>query len=180
MNLKDKFLGAILGCAVGDALGAPLESAKGSVIKREDNLIQGYRKISRYPLGQWTDDTQLTLALSETYISNHGFKGADFAKRIADLWTKGEVIGPGLSCTEAARNLQKGKKWQDSGSAEGKAGNGTAMRASPVGLWNYDNLEQLKKRFHRAKQHHTQRPKGKGRRGRSCLCDRLQSHARSN
>lgn len=145
MKLKEKFLGAILGCAVGDALGAPFEFVKGSVLKREENLLGGYRKMQRYPLGQYTDDTQMTLALAETYIANRGFKGADFARRIAELWAKGQIIGPGLSCTEAVANLQRGKKWQDSGSAVGKAGNGTAMRASPVGLWNYDNLEQLKK-----------------------------------
>lgn len=145
MRLKEKFLGAILGCAVGDALGAPFEFVKGSVLKREENLVGAYRKIPNYPLGQYTDDTQLTLALAETYIANHGFKGSDFAKRLAELWATGKVIGPGLACTEAVRNLQRGKKWQDSGSAEGEAGNGTAMRVSPVGLWNYDNLEQLKK-----------------------------------
>jgi len=145
MELKEKFLGTLLGCAVGDALGAPFESAKGSVIKSVENLMSGYQPLANYPLGQYTDDTQLSLVLAETYIANHGFKAVDFANRLAELWAKGEIIGPGLSCTDAVRNLQRGKKWTESGTGQGRAGNGTAMRASPVGLWNYDNLEQLKK-----------------------------------
>jgi len=143
--MKENFLGTILGCAVGDALGAPFEGLKGSIIRSEENLLGGYRQIPNYPLGQYTDDTQLTLALAETYIANKGFKGTDFARRLAELWAKGEIIGAGLSCTDAVRNLQKGKPWQESGTEEGRAGNGTAMRASPVGLWNYDNPKQLKK-----------------------------------
>jgi len=145
MELKDKFLGTVLGCAVGDALGAPFEACKGSVIKSVENLMSGYQQIANYPLGQYTDDTQLTLVLAETYIANHRFKAVDFANRLAELWAKGEIIGPGLSCTDAVRNLQSGKKWTESGAGQGRAGNGAAMRASPVGLWNYDNLEQLKK-----------------------------------
>ena len=39
----------------------------------------------------------------------------------------------------------RAKNGRNSGDIEGKAGNGTAMRAAPVGLWNHDNLDQLKK-----------------------------------
>ena len=143
--MKEKFLGTILGCAVGDALGAPFEGLRGSVIRTEENLVKGYKKIPNYPLGQYTDDTQLTLALAETYIANRCFKGTDFARRLAELWAKGEIIGAGRSCTDAVRNIQRGKRWQEAGTEEGRTGNGTAMRASPVGLWNYDTPDQLKK-----------------------------------
>ena len=145
MALKEKFLGTILGCAVGDALGAPFEFKKGFSIRAVDNLGEFYHPLDKCPLGQYTDDTQLTLALAETYIANLGFKGFDFAKRLAEFWARGEIIGPGISCTEAVKNLQSGKTWRNSGDIEGKAGNGAAMRASPTGLWNYDNPEQLKK-----------------------------------
>jgi len=138
-------MGALLGCAVGDALGAPFEFKKGFSIRAVDNLGEFYHLLDKCPLGQYTDDTQLTLALAETYIANLGFKGFYYAKRLAEFWARGEIIGPGISCTEAVKNLNAGKTWRNSGDIEGKAGNGAAMRASPVGLWNYDNPEQLKK-----------------------------------
>jgi ADP-ribosyl-[dinitrogen reductase] hydrolase len=145
MYLEEKFKGTILGCAVGDALGAPYEFAKGSVIAAVDDLVETYHHFHGFPHGHYTDDTQLTLALAATYTENNGFKGADFAKRLADFWVKDSIIGPGLACTDAVDNLKKGKSWKNSGAEENKAGNGAAMRASPVGLWNYDNLPQLKK-----------------------------------
>jgi ADP-ribosylglycohydrolase len=144
-DLKSKFMGTLLGCAVGDALGAPFEFKKGFSIRAVDNLGQVYFPFEKCPLGQYTDDTQLTLALAETYIANRGFKGFDFAKRLAEFWARGEIIGPGISCSEAVANLSRGKSWRNSGDIEGKAGNGTAMRASPVGLWNYDDHAQMKK-----------------------------------
>ena len=143
--MRDKFAGALLGCAVGDALGAPFEFMKGAQIKAVENLVEHYHPFAKCPLGQYTDDTQLTLALAETYIANRGFKGFDFARRLAEMWAKDEVIGEGMSCAKGVKNFSGGARWQDSGDIEGKAGNGTAMRASPVGLWNYDNLEQMKK-----------------------------------
>ena len=49
MNLKDKFAGAILGCAVGDALGAPFEFMKGSAVRAAENLAGQYHKIRQLP-----------------------------------------------------------------------------------------------------------------------------------
>lgn len=145
MDLQEKFSGAILGCAVGDALGAPFEFKKGFSLRAVEGLGDIYHPFEKCPLGQYTDDTQLTLALAETYINNLGFKGFDFARRLAEFWARGEVIGPGISCTQAVKNLGNGKSWKNSGDIEGKAGNGAAMRAGPTGLWNYDDSGQLKK-----------------------------------
>jgi ADP-ribosylglycohydrolase len=36
-----------------------------------------------------------------------------------------------------------GMSWEDAGTPPGRAGNGTAMRAAPIGLWDYANLERL-------------------------------------
>jgi ADP-ribosylglycohydrolase len=144
-NLESGFLGAIMGCACGDAAGAPFEGARGSSLKRIPRLFNPIHQIPGYPKGQYTDDTQLTLTLAETYISCGKFDGDDFAKRLALLWERSEIVGAGASCTDAVYKILSGIPWDQAGTEEGRAGNGTAMRASPAGLWNHDNMDQLKK-----------------------------------
>ncbi len=144
MDTEDRFLGAILGCACGDAAGAPYEGMRASALSRIEKLFDPIPGIPGYPKGQYTDDTQLTLVLAETYIACGRFDGADFGARIAGLWGRHEIVGAGASCSEAAYRLIAGVSWQDAGTEDGRAGNGTAMRASPVGLWNHDDLDRLK------------------------------------
>jgi ADP-ribosyl-[dinitrogen reductase] hydrolase len=143
-ELESRFIGAIMGCACGDAAGAPYEGATAAALKGVPRLFDPIPQIPAYPRGQYTDDTQLTLVLAETYIQCKGFDGKDFANRLAGLWKRREIVGAGASCTDAAYNILSGIPWQEAGTEEGRAGDGSAMRASPAGLWNYQDLEQLK------------------------------------
>ena len=137
MNLKDKFLGTILGCAVGDALGAPFEGRSRNFMQKRSALASGYEKIPGYPIGQYTDDTQMTLALCESIINKKGVDGEDIAHRFANLWLTNTIIGEGMSCRDAMmRIIVNDTNWDEAGSEEGRAGNGTAMRTSPIGLFN--------------------------------------------
>ncbi len=65
----DQFKGVLLGCAVGDALGAPVEGWSSTEI----SLVHGgpVRNFlpERYGPGAFTDDTQLTLALAEALVA---------------------------------------------------------------------------------------------------------------
>lgn len=144
-NLRDKFLGAIVGCAVGDALGAPYEGRSRSQLLTYKEIAEDYYPIPGYPLGQYTDDTQLTLAIAESITACRGIDGEDIARRFARLWQMGEIVGAGASCSEAVGNILRGVPCQQAGTEVGRAGNGTAMRVSPVGLWHYNSpAERLK------------------------------------
>ncbi len=133
-DTRSKFAGALLGCAIGDALGAPCEGLRSDQLARMD-VAAGFRKIPGYPLGQYTDDTQLTMALAETYAEKGCFDGELFGKKVARLWESREIVGAGGACSFAAHNLINGISWKHSGAPEGQAGNGSAMRASPTGLF---------------------------------------------
>jgi hypothetical protein len=61
VSLQDRFVGCLLGCAVGDALGAPFEGLWSHSIRPEDEILAGFAKFEGYPPGQFTD-TQLTVA----------------------------------------------------------------------------------------------------------------------
>lgn len=144
-NLRDKFLGTIVGCAVGDALGAPYEGRSRTWLLSCKGIAEDYHPMTGYPLGQYTDDTQLTLAIAESITKCREINGKNIASRFARLWRTGEIVGGGASCSEAAENILRGVPWQEAGTEIGRAGNGTAMRVSPVGLWHYDSpVERLK------------------------------------
>jgi len=143
-RLRDRFFGAIVGCAVGDALGAPFEGAPSSVIHfGPEDTIQ-FQNIPGYPLGQYTDDTQLTLAMMRAICATDSVDGAEIAREFVKLWQTGEIVGAGASCAEAVHNmLNRGIDWENAGTPQGRAGNGTAMRAAPIGLWNHTHLEEI-------------------------------------
>ena len=145
-DLREKFLGSILGCAVGDALGAPFEGAPPSPGRLGPQENIQYQKIPGYPLGQYTDDTQLTLATMRAICRAGGVEGAVIAEEFVKLWQTGEIVGAGASCTDAVHNmLGRGMGWEDAGTPQGRAGNGTAMRAAPIGLWDHAHPDRIER-----------------------------------
>lgn len=142
-DLEDRFGGALVGCAVGDALGAPFEGMIRSELAGIKDITSGFRKIPGYPTGQYTDDTQLTMALAQTYAECGKFEGPDFGRKVARLWSTREIVGAGGACTHAAVNLIHGLPWDKAGAPVGQAGNGAAMRAAPTGLFRARDLETL-------------------------------------
>jgi ADP-ribosyl-[dinitrogen reductase] hydrolase len=142
--LKERFIGAILGCAVGDALGAPFEGVGANKLFQDG--VPDYAQIAGFPPGQYTDDTQMTLAIVKAVLEDGEIGGRSVAEKFAELWRSGEIVGPGASCSEAMRRYIRGDAdWDECGTAPGRAGNGTAMRAGPIGLWDYDAPERLVK-----------------------------------
>jgi ADP-ribosyl-[dinitrogen reductase] hydrolase len=135
LDLEDRFIGCLLGCAVGDALGAPFEGLWSANIPAEAALLGGFDEYEGYPRGQFTDDTQLTVASVEAIVAAGGVDPERIARSIARLWKHDSVIGPGGACTRAAHTFLKTEDWQTCGAPEGQAGNGTAMRTAVVGIF---------------------------------------------
>lgn len=146
IDLRDRFLGSILGCAVGDALGAPFEGALPDPNRFDSAGEIRFREIPGYPIGQYTDDTQLTLAIMRAIIRAGDVDGAAIAGEFVRLWQTGEIIGAGASCSDAVDNMvSRGISWRDAGTPSGRAGNGAAMRAAPIGLWNHAHLDRIER-----------------------------------
>jgi ADP-ribosylglycohydrolase len=144
-KLRERFWGAIFGCAVGDALGAPFEGAPSSAISFRPRYNR-FEKIPGYPIGQYTDDTQLTLATMRAISRAKRIDGAEIAAEFVKLWQNGEIVGAGASCTDAVYNMiHGGMSWEHAGTAPGRAGNGAAMRAAPIGLWDHAHPERIAK-----------------------------------
>jgi ADP-ribosylglycohydrolase len=143
VELKDRFLGCLLGCAVGDALGAPFEGLWPHSIPDAGTLLSGFAEFEGYPRGQYTDDTQLSVATVRAILKAGQVDATEVARSIARLWKTSSVIGPGGACTRAAHQFLKRHDWTTCGAPVGQAGNGTAMRAAVVGLFFTRQADRL-------------------------------------
>ena len=126
----------MLGLALGDAFGAPLE---GGFLERAL-----WRLIGRTSHGhlRWTDDTQMALDLAESLISCRAIDQDDIASRFARgyRWSRG--YGPGAA--RILKLIRRGVDWRTANTRvfrEGSFGNGGAMRAPVVGLFSANNLD---------------------------------------
>ena len=141
---QDQVTGALIGCAVADALGAPIEGWSRERIASLDGLTAAYRPLihgrapnqTRYPLGQYTDDTQLTLAIARSLVAEARVDGAAIGREFATLWESGEIVGAGPVADRAVRRLIAGVHWQDAAILDDLPLNGAAMRIAPIGLWD--------------------------------------------
>src|SRR5690606_20735681 len=88
MDTIERFRGALLGLAVGDAVGTTLEfQSPGSFTPIND--MEGGGPFSLDP-GQWTDDTSMALCLAERLIE-HGFNPRDQMERYVRWWKEGQL-----------------------------------------------------------------------------------------
>ena len=86
----DRAMGCLVGMAVGDAIGAPLEFLDaGSACGRWDRVTNAYDgEMNRFRLkrGQWTDDASMGLALADSLLSTGTFDGSDARIRWFCWW----------------------------------------------------------------------------------------------
>lgn len=75
MRKLDRYYGALLGLAAGDAVGTTVEFKRpGSFTPITDMVGGGPFQL---PIGGWTDDTSMTLCLAESLVEKQGFDPAD-------------------------------------------------------------------------------------------------------
>jgi ADP-ribosylglycohydrolase len=97
--------------------------------------------------GNYTDDTQMMIAVAESLIECRGFDGADMARRFVADFDASRGYGPGT--IKAVRGLKRGIPWDKVGaqlfSNTGSFGNGAAMRVAPVALLYYDDRAERRR-----------------------------------
>jgi ADP-ribosylglycohydrolase len=137
--MKDRIRGAIVGVAIGDALGMPVESLSPKTIKQYFKWINSYRtpnprtrtwhKLKR---GQWTDDTQLTLAIGDSIVRKKGIDFNDIAAAHVEAFSRGRR-GWGKATINGCQKILSGANWWDAGDPKA-AGNGPPMKIAPIGV----------------------------------------------
>lgn len=140
------FRGCILGGAIGDALGAPVESLSAAEIRLRFGQL-GVDDLEAWdgrPKGSWTDDTQLAIATAEGELVALACERA--TKRVCDptvaVWerylawhaTQDDAAhrrGPGRTCLAA---LESGEMGTVDDPVNDSKGSGGIMRVAPAGL----------------------------------------------
>jgi ADP-ribosylglycohydrolase len=136
----EQFAGCLVGQCLGDALGFIVEGRGPAACQRyvDEALrpvrLAGHRR-GRFAIGQYSDDSQLARELVQSFVAHRRFDPADYAGRVAALFAEGRVVGRGRATEEAALRLAGGIPWDEAGTPAPAAGNGSAMRAAPVGLF---------------------------------------------
>ncbi|MFE7413386.1 ADP-ribosylglycohydrolase family protein [Streptomyces laurentii] len=132
---RDRARGALLGLAVGDALGAPAENLRPSEIRRRWGRIEGF--VTDCPAG--TDDTEYAI-FSGLLLARHGsaLTVAHVERAwhhwIADL-DEGPFRGAGFSERGTLENLRRGLAAPISAQHRHAWSDGLAMRAAPFGVF---------------------------------------------
>jgi ADP-ribosylglycohydrolase len=130
----DSARGAILGTAIGDALGRPAEGRHPAGLRGQEEAFRDFQPWGGHysgPKGTITDDTQLTMCVAQSLLATRGrIDPEDLARRFVDWLPNGR--GTGHTCVTAVYRLQMGENWWTAGVAS--AGNGAAMRVAPIGI----------------------------------------------
>lgn len=147
---RDRAIGALLGLAVGDALGAPFEfHPKLSVPKAY--VYRGGGPFELAP-GQWTDDTAMALALATSLRKDPALDPNDLMDRFVAWWKSGTYSCTGTCFDIGATTVDALSRYVQTGepiagrTSPFTAGNGALMRLAPVAIrhWNdRANLERV-------------------------------------
>jgi len=145
---RDQFSGCLIGQCLGDALGFVVEGFIPEACKRYVEDVLKTKRVGEFgrwpfPFGQYSDDSQLARELLQSYVACKKFDPADYASRLKLIFTERRIIGWGQATKEAVIRLIQGVSWEESGTPAPSAGNGSAMRAAPIGLLFFDNPKLL-------------------------------------
>ncbi|MEJ7771021.1 MAG: ADP-ribosylglycohydrolase family protein [Geodermatophilaceae bacterium] len=143
MPTSHRVAGALIGSAVGDALGAPFEfRPAGTYGRRFPTDARGVRTEMcgggglGWAPGEFTDDTQMALLLATSLVECGGLDEAD----VFDRFRTWAAAGPPDVGNQTRSVLSSGRPW-DVAAGEHfartghAAGNGSLMRTTPAGIW---------------------------------------------
>ncbi len=137
-SLKSKYLGAMIGSAVGDAIGELAFHYPER--KKLTQVVEGVAEL------RYTDDTAMAIGLATSLVNKGYLDGQDLGETFRrnferEPW-RGYATGPptiftmvrsmGIPYVQAAQSLFGGN---------GSFGNGAAMRITPLGLFFHDSLQ---------------------------------------
>ena len=132
-RLRSKFVGSLLGTAVGDSLGAGawLRTGRG-------------RELAPF----YTDDTHMMIGVAESLVERRGFDPEHMFLTFVRNWEAEPWRGYGPGPPAIFRAFRRGedpRRVAETLYPGGSFGNGAAMRIAPIACLYYDNLAELRR-----------------------------------
>jgi len=146
---RDRALGAFVGLAIGDALGAPVEFCRRDTFEPVTGMrAGGYFKL---PAGAWTDDTAMALCLAESLIEHPELDQKDLLDRFC-LWadkgvntSTGVCVGIGQNTLRVLGNYHRKGELLAPETRQKSDGNGAIMRLAPVAVRHWRNPSEAQR-----------------------------------
>ena len=139
MQQINRYLGCLLGLAVGDAVGTTLEFSPPGSFPKIDDMVGG-GPFGLRP-GEWTDDTSMALCLAASLVECDGFDARDQMERYLRWYLEGYMAVNGKCFDIGATVLGALQRYKASGEPfsgspdPNTAGNGSLMRLAPVPMF---------------------------------------------
>lgn len=137
-----KVYDGIIGVAVGDALGVPVEFISREELAKSPVIgMKGYG-VHNQPIGTWSDDTSLTLALMDSITCKQVVDYHDIMDKFSEWLLYGaytateEVFDVGSTISRAIMNYGRGMNpLECGGRSKHENGNGSLMRILPIAYY---------------------------------------------
>lgn len=158
LTVEERFVGCLLGLAVGDALGSQFEG------QSPEHIARRYRTaaelIDKPPPGElwYTDDTQMAIGIAETLVACGRIDNDILCTRFAANYVPERGYGRGARIVlQAMCDGEDHQFWAQTTFPGGSFGNGAAMRVAPIGLlfredhdavWEQARLSSLPTHIH--------------------------------
>ncbi|MBX0332973.1 ADP-ribosylglycohydrolase family protein [Pontibacter sp. HSC-14F20] len=142
---QDRGRGALLGLAIGDALGTTLEFTQPGSFEPINDIVGG-GPFDLEP-GQWTDDTSMALCLADSLLHCKGFDPKDQMERYVRWYrdgyrsSTGHCFDIGNATRTALYQFEQTNNPYSGSTNPQTAGNGSIMRLAPVPLFYHQQPE---------------------------------------
>jgi ADP-ribosylglycohydrolase len=149
-TILDRAAGAVIGGAVGDALGAGYEF--GSMVEPEDvEMLVG--RLTGEPAGYWTDDTAMAIAILESSATLGTLITTEASGSVGNRfieWYRTDPRDVGNQIRAVLEDASSGSDLVVAAAVvqemdPSRAGNGSLMRTGPVALAHLGNDDELVK-----------------------------------
>ena len=145
VKYRDRARGMLVGLAIGDALGAPVEflpEPSDFQIKEMGDKIEHFHRNYRAPEGVWTDDTEMALCIADSLIDKNGYDSYDIMRRFKAWSEEGYRTYDGKPACDVGRQTMRAIEDFErypiisENETTDSAGNGAIMRLAPIIIAN--------------------------------------------
>ncbi len=143
LGTRDRAIGALVGLAVGDAVGTTLEFEPPGSFAPITDMVGGGP--FRLPVGSWTDDASMAMCLAESILDTGSLDPADQLRRYVNWWrdgywsSTGSCFDIGTTTSQALSRFERYGTVTDVEPDRESAANGSLMRLAAVPVrWHTD------------------------------------------